>query len=791
MTTTKQLITTVGAANPSSTISRESLVEDAVHTFMRLTGVIDNLETIAESVGDSDLPLQLQDKLSVYCKDVLSSCNLIRIRGSGGHEIRSLIVTAVNRFEQQFPEKTDLDIHNSIKKWYRDVEYVRRLSRDLSNRIFYRKKQKDREHTEAAAMSHPLVKSWENLSKKDAVERISHARMNKYLNRQGNHFEMLLQRTSIQTYPSRITIEPTSACNYRCTMCSQGHYTERPSYFEVDDDAVDRALPVLEFAENLATQVTGEPTLSLQLGKIANYASSHGVYIDMITNGSMLHKTNADLSKFSTICISFDGATKEVFEAQRVGSSFENVMKNIRMTREQNPLVDLELNVCVTRLNVAQLADIVHLAVELGVDRVLFNPLNTRDYPHLAPMALGENAVDELNKAINAAREAAEGTSVRVFNYITDRTLTSEGGDDALPVSEILTRLSQLDTKNSTLTPDLAASNLIAMPFPLLPDFFDLISKNIRFDSSQWQLGETSMVNHATIRDWYDDLLNSAIQGLGYQLKLPFCTAPYKGGIIFANGEYTPCCYMSREASFGSIGRDSFEHIWNGAGLQEMRRSMFNDETLLSVCHNCNGRQRYTFITELLHLAHRLGYRWSDIIFPTNFNPPAVVKAQIDALRDKLFKHGTGYTLGTLLKFGAEENAYPFMSSGFSVPGINGVWNDGFESVLTLQVLGGVSSDMVLDVFFLPFLHSDLLPQQRIEVSVNRQSIDCWCINRPTLTKCQTVVLRSWIGADGIVQLTFRFPDASSWYHLGVNKTKGTRSVMFVEARLSEKLASE
>lgn len=50
---------------------------------------------------------------------------------------------------------------------------------------------------------------------------------------------------------------------------------------------------MLEFAENLATQVIGEPTLSLQLGKIANYATSHGVLVDVITNASLLHKTNA------------------------------------------------------------------------------------------------------------------------------------------------------------------------------------------------------------------------------------------------------------------------------------------------------------------------------------------------------------------------------------------------------------------------------------------------------------------------------------------------------------------
>jgi radical SAM protein with 4Fe4S-binding SPASM domain len=794
VTTTEQRIFSEKAiaANSLPVSSREELVEETVRIFINLMSVVENLETIAENIADTGFSPPLQNRIQTYCQDALEHRGVIPTRGSG-HKIRSLSLSWLNSLDNLHQNQTNQIVQSSLRQWDREVEDVRRLSRDLVNRIFYRNKQKSRELVEATAMEHPLVKSWEGLSKKDAVERISKSRMVKFLNKQANFLEILLQRTHMQTLPSRITLEPTSACNYRCTMCSQGHYTERPSYFEIDDDTVERALPVLEFIENLATQVTGEPTLSLQLGKIANYASSHGVNIDMITNGSLLHKTNADLSKFSTICISFDGSTKEVFEAQRVGSSFENVLKNIRLTREQNPLVQFDFNVCVTRLNINQLPDIVRLAADLGVDRVTFNPINTQDYPiscdlpHLGSLAIGSNNLDELNTAVNAAQEAAIGTNVRVVNHLTDGTFIPELVDKPKPIADILSQLAKLETRHSNITPEDTAETLLEKPFPFLADCFGPIShaefiKDLPSDFDN----PPAIVNCETVNEKYEELFEIADSDLGDTLQLPYCTAPYTGGIIYANGDYIPCCYVSREASFGSIAHTSFDKIWNNAGLQELRESMYAEKLLMPTCTSCNAKQRYTFITELLRTAHRLGYKWDDIKFPTNFNPPTVVKAQIEALRDELFTPGTTYRFGTPIKFGTEGNAKPFMSSGFSVPGPNGVWNDGFESILTFHLSNPTKEELLFEVSLLPFLHADLLLQQRIEVYINGNFVDSWCINRPALTQCSVSLAAALIGTDGNVQLSFRFPDATSWFHLGINKNKGTRSVMFVEATLEE-----
>lgn len=765
--------------------AKEELLEKAILTVFRLTGVIDNLSIIAQNLSELGLSKNLENDLLAYCQCVVDSGEVEQIRGSGGHKIRILIDKALDQVCCKYTDRAQQEVHQSLNQWVCEVARISRLSRDLVNRIFYRKKQRNRDLVELAAMEHPLVKSWEGLNPKTAVERISKSRMNKFLNRQTNYLEILLRRTNVQTYPSRMTLEPTSACNYRCTMCSQGFYTERPSYFEVDDDTIERSLPVLEFVENLATQVTGEPTLSLQLGKIANYASSHGVYIEMITNGSLLHKTNADLSKFSIICISFDGASKEIFEAQRVGSSFENVLNNIRVAREKFPLVEFEFNVCVTRLNISQLADIVRIAREIGIDRVLFNLLNTRDYNHLDSLALGANNLAELNNAINEAREAADGSNVRVFNFITDHVLLSNGTGDQKEIPDILNSLANMEKKNTLRTSEQTAKELIETEFPSLSKYLEItpIDKDPKAFSDERNMLE--LVNRETVAEKYEELLQKALHHLGKKIQLPYCTAPFKGGIIFSNGSYTPCCFMTTFGSFGTMSRNTFEHIWNSPGLQEFRRSMFDDSALLPVCRKCNGRQRYTYTFELLQTAHRLGYEWEDIEFPSNFNPPLALKKQIDALYIELFKPGLDYMPGTIIKFGAQGNARPYMSSGFSSFGANGVWNDGFESVLTFKLKKTINKDMLFKVSLLPFLQPDLLPQQRIEVYMNSSYIDTWCIKQAKINVCTIKAPVSLLRDDRRVQFVLRFPDASSWHALGLKNNKVTRSVMFIDAQLS------
>lgn len=195
------------------------LVESFVQNFLKASRVTENLETILANIAQYGLPAELKSRLEKKCAAMLARADAVYFAGGSGQDLHAFADAALAKQEQEGGTEALLEAHRTMIPWQADLDEIRKVSRDLANKIYYRQKERDRDKVEAAARAHPLVRSWEGLSPREAVERICGSRLNKFLNRQANHLEILLQRTCIQTRPSRITLEPTSACNYRCTMC--------------------------------------------------------------------------------------------------------------------------------------------------------------------------------------------------------------------------------------------------------------------------------------------------------------------------------------------------------------------------------------------------------------------------------------------------------------------------------------------------------------------------------------------------------------------------------------------
>ena len=776
----------------SSVLVEQKHVEKTIQAIKKLHGTVLNLKTISQNIEHLDISSDICNVLRSYCCRILSQDKLIPFQKAGAHAIHNFVCQIFIQLNQRYPELEESQISFMIEQWHEEIFKVYKLSRDLVNRIFPKIKKNNKKNSEPTlAVSERFNESNGNVFRPDTW-----VFEQKFLNRKINELEILLQSGVIQTYPGRVTVEPTSACNYRCTMCSHGHYETRPSDYEITDQSIERIAPLFDFLELIAVQVTGEPTLSMQLGIIVERASRCGVNIDMITNGSLLDKTNADISQLSSICFSFDGATKEVFEAQRVGAVFERVCRNIKEAQERSPLSDFELNVCVSRLNMGQLADIVRLAGKLGIARVRLNLLNTRDYPlthrlhHLHDLSiLGKSAKHDLGVFIAAAQEAAVENGIKLINQIPYDKISSKDPEITKSKSELLSILAGLKTSHSGVEVEETVRQLVSLNLPFIPDFFGYPNIDCNFPSECAYSDLPPLIDGQTVRDKYRELLSTAKSAHGTKIKLPYCTAPFKGGIIFAHGDYLPCCYMHQYGIYGNISEMPFEQIWNSTDMQDLRLSMFDDCRLLPVCRGCTGSQRYTFIIDLLHQAHRLGYKWEDIEFPGNFHPPARIKASIDQLQSELFSPGVAYELGTEIDFSESGHARRFMSSGFSVSGRGGVWNDGFESVLTLQLSEPVVSNLWLEIAMIPFLADGLLSRQRVEILGNGKTIGTWILDRPKLCQCHEQIDAALIDFDGQLQISFRFPDAVSWFNLGRKKNKSIRSVMFVKAKLN--LASD
>ena len=141
---------------------------------------------------------------------------------------------------------------------------------------------------------------------------------------------------SINYLPISMDIEPTTGCNFRCTMCqvSLPDFAAKNMDLETFKKVIDDNPQLLK----IKLQGMGETLVQTQIFDMMNYAKSHGIVTETTTNGSLLNKKNVELlkaNKLSKITVSIDGATKSTFESIRVDSNFDEVIKGVSLLVEQ------------------------------------------------------------------------------------------------------------------------------------------------------------------------------------------------------------------------------------------------------------------------------------------------------------------------------------------------------------------------------------------------------------------------------------------------------------------------
>lgn len=233
--------------------------------------------------------------------------------------------------------------------------------------------------------------------------------------------------------PWRITLDTNpDTCNMRCVMCEE-HSPHSPlQTARRRAGRPRRVMPVdlmrrvvAEAAANglqeIIPSTMGEPLLYEHFDEILALCSEHGVKLNLTTNGSFPRlgaKAWAEriVPVASDVKISWNGATKATQEAIMIGARWEHVLDNAGTfiaVRDAHAACGgnrcrVTFQLTFMEDNVAELADIVRLAVRLGVDRVKGHHLWTHfDAIEAQSMRRDGDAVRRWNEAVLAAREAA------------------------------------------------------------------------------------------------------------------------------------------------------------------------------------------------------------------------------------------------------------------------------------------------------------------------------------------------------------------------------------------------
>ena len=141
-------------------------------------------------------------------------------------------------------------------------------------------------------------------------------------------------------YPPYLLIEPVSTCNLRCPFCFQTDksFTKKPFMGVIDFDffkkIVDEADRLKIGAVTLASR--GEPTMHKKYIDMLEYLNKKENIFEIKTNTNGTYLSEKMCHAFfknnvAQVVISSDHYIKENYERLRLGSNFENVVKNVDM----------------------------------------------------------------------------------------------------------------------------------------------------------------------------------------------------------------------------------------------------------------------------------------------------------------------------------------------------------------------------------------------------------------------------------------------------------------------------
>jgi radical SAM protein with 4Fe4S-binding SPASM domain len=171
--------------------------------------------------------------------------------------------------------------------------------------------------------------------------------------------------------PRLIFWETTAGCNLRCIHCRRIDVADQL----VPDDlttaeAMDLIDQIVAFANPILVLSGGEPLFRPDIFDIARHAADRGLRVALATNATLINRQVAQKiveAGVRRVSISLDGADAETHDAFRaLPGSFERAIAGFQHLKAVG--MSLQINTTVARHNLAQMPQMMDLALRLGAD---------------------------------------------------------------------------------------------------------------------------------------------------------------------------------------------------------------------------------------------------------------------------------------------------------------------------------------------------------------------------------------------------------------------------------------
>jgi radical SAM protein with 4Fe4S-binding SPASM domain len=199
----------------------------------------------------------------------------------------------------------------------------------------------------------------------------------------------ILKKAIVMGMPLSFSIEPTNHCNLKCPECPSGLGSlTRPlglmnaSFFkELIDEISSTGFYVQLFFQ-------GEPYINKKLPQLIKYAQERRMYVSISTNGHFINDKNVDLvldNAPDKLIFSIDGLDEESYRNYRMGGTFAQVDKGLRLLTERKKNLKLkfpfvELQFIVMRQNEHLMDKVIEYGKDAGVDKVVFKTMQISSY---------------------------------------------------------------------------------------------------------------------------------------------------------------------------------------------------------------------------------------------------------------------------------------------------------------------------------------------------------------------------------------------------------------------------
>ncbi len=214
----------------------------------------------------------------------------------------------------------------------------------------------------------------------------------------------------LQSYPRRVVLELTNACNLKCVMCGRDETGFNSRFFDIL--YLKKLNNVLEHAEEVTLFGWGEPTIHPKFVDILEYVNQFPVRKYFVTNGTRLKTIKNAIfdNKVDIIAISLDGASALTNDKIRVGANFEDIVAGLTSVVEEKikrkssfPYMNFVFTAMQSNLH--ELPEMIKLAARIGLEevKVVYLTVFSESLLHESLWDCNSKIIDVFDEAVRLA----------------------------------------------------------------------------------------------------------------------------------------------------------------------------------------------------------------------------------------------------------------------------------------------------------------------------------------------------------------------------------------------------